>query len=83
MEKLAEAIENSKHSRYEIWQQTGVDQSVLHRIVNGGSCSIETADRLCKFLGLELKPKKKKGKLIGFEFGRKTTQVVIGKKKAR
>ncbi len=54
MEELAKAIENSEHSRYEIWRQTGVDQSVLHRIVNGGSCSIETADRLCKFLGLEL-----------------------------
>ena len=59
MEKLAEAIENSEYSRYEIWRQTGVDQSVLHRIVNGGSCNIETADRLCKFLGLELVEKKK------------------------
>ena len=54
MEKIAEAIENSEHRRYEIWRQTGVDQSVLHRIVNGGSCSIDTADRLCEFLGLEL-----------------------------
>lgn len=62
MEKLTGAIKNSEHSRYEIWQQTGVDQSVLHRIVNGGSCSIETADRLCKFLGLEMVLKKKKGK---------------------
>lgn len=64
MEKLAEAIENSEHSRYEIWRQTGVDQSVLHRIVNGGSCSIETVDRLCKYLGLELvqKKRKKRGK---------------------
>ena len=60
LEKLAEAIRNSEHSRYEIWQQTGVDQSVLHRIVNGGSCSIETADRLCKYLGLELVQKTKR-----------------------
>jgi len=60
--KLAEAIKNSEHSRYEIWRQTGVDQSVLHRIVNGGSCSIETADKLCKFLGLELVQKKGKKK---------------------
>ncbi|MBL7186846.1 MAG: helix-turn-helix transcriptional regulator [Phycisphaerae bacterium] len=62
MEKLAEAIENSEHSRYEIWRQTGVDQSVLHRIVNGGSCSIETANRLCEFLGLELIQTKKRRK---------------------
>jgi hypothetical protein len=62
LEKLAEAIRNSEHSRYEIWRQTGVDQSVLHRIVNGGSCSIGTADRLCTFLGLKLVPKKKNRK---------------------
>ena len=60
MEKLAEAIKNSEHSRYEISQRTGVDQSVLHRIVNGGSCNIETADTLCAYLGLELRPVKKK-----------------------
>jgi len=59
MEKLAQAIKSSKHSRYEIWQKTGVDQSVLHRIVNGGSCNIDTADKLCKFLGLELIQKTK------------------------
>ena len=53
MAKLAEAIKNSEHSRYEISRRTGVDQSVLHRIVNGGGCSIETADLLCEFLGLE------------------------------
>lgn len=60
LEKLAEAIENSEQSRYEIWRRTGVDQSVLYRIVNGGSCSIETADTLCRYLGLELVQKKGK-----------------------
>ncbi len=47
----------------------------------------EVVSELIKVLGLELvakkKPKKKKGKLIGFKFGRKTTKVVIGKKKKR
>ena len=62
MKKLAEAIEKSGQSRYEISQQTGVDQSVLHRIVSGGSCSIETADRLCEHLGLELVQKKRNRK---------------------
>ncbi len=41
----------------------------------------EVASALMKALGLELKPKKKMG--IGVGFGRVTTKVVIGKKKAR
>lgn len=64
LEELAKAIKNSENSRYEIWQQTGVDQSVLHRIVNDGSCSIETADILLKYFGLELVQKKRKAKKV-------------------
>ena len=78
-EQITKAIEKSKISRYQISKDTGIDQSVLFRIVNGGSCSLETADILCHYLGLELKPKKG----IGFALGRKTTTVVIGKKKTR
>ena len=59
MDKLAEAIEKSGKSRYQIYKDTGIDQSVLHKIVNGGSCSIETADILCEYMGLELVAKKK------------------------
>ena len=84
LENIAKAIEKSGKSRYQIAKETGVDEAVLCRIVTGsgtGSCNIETADILCKYLGLELKPKKKKRKWIGFEVGRVTT--VIGKKKAR
>jgi hypothetical protein len=62
LEGIRETIEKSGKSRYRISKDTGIDNSVLHRIVNGGSCSIETADILCKYLGLELKPKKKKRK---------------------
>lgn len=62
MQKLAEAIANSGLSRYEIWQQTGIDQSVLHRIVNGGSCSVQTLEVLCEYLGLELVQKKRRKK---------------------
>ena len=86
LEAIAKAIEKSDKSRYQISKDTGIDQAVLCRIVTGsgtGSCSTKTADILCKYLGLELKLKKKKGKLIGFGFGRKTTKFVIGKKKAR
>jgi len=62
LENIAQAIEKSGKSRYQISKDTGIDQAVLSRIVNGGSCSIETADILCKYLGLELKPKKKKAR---------------------
>lgn len=58
LEKLKEAIEKSGKTRYRISQETGVDQAILSRIVSGGSCSLETADLLCEYLGLELKPKK-------------------------
>jgi len=62
MEKIVEAIKKSGQSRYQISRQTGIDQSVLHRIVNGGGCSIETADKLCEHLGLQLVQKKQKKK---------------------
>ena len=61
LETLAKAIRESGRSRRQISIATGVDPSVIHRIVHGGSCSIETADRLCKELGLTLQPKRKGG----------------------
>ncbi len=81
LENIAETIIKSGKSRYQISKDTGIDNAVLCRIVSGGSCSIKTADILCKYFGLELKPKK--GKWISFEIGRKTTKITIGKKKAR
>ena len=62
MKNIAKAIEKSGKSRYRISKDTGVDNAVLYRIVSDGSCNIETADVLCKYLGLELKPIKKRGK---------------------
>lgn len=60
IEQITKAIEKSGISRYQISKDTGIDQSVLYRIVNGGGCSIETADLLCEYLGLELRPKTRK-----------------------
>lgn len=65
MENIAKAIEKSGISRYQISKDTGIDQAVLCRIANKGkkrqgSCSIETADILCKYLGLELTSKKRR-----------------------
>ncbi|MGI6125319.1 MAG: helix-turn-helix domain-containing protein [Acetivibrionales bacterium] len=59
LESIARAIKRSGQTRYQISKATGIDESVLHRIVNGGSCSMPTADILCKHLGLELKPRRK------------------------
>ena len=59
IEALAQALEKADQSRYRIHKDTGIDQAVLSRIMNGGLCSIDTADKLCEYLGLELVPKKK------------------------
>jgi hypothetical protein len=65
LEEIAKAIKKSGKSRYQISKETGIDKAVLCRITTGsgtGSCSTKTADILCKYLGLELKPKKRKRK---------------------
>jgi hypothetical protein len=62
MKSIVKAMEQSGKTRYQIWLDTGISQTILHRIVNGGTASIETLDILCKYLGLELQPKKKRRK---------------------
>ena len=58
-EEIIKTIEKSGKSRYQIWKDTGIDQAVLCRLMQGGgSCTVKTADVLCQYLGLELKPKK-------------------------
>ena len=57
VKSIGQAIEKCGKSRYQIWQETGIDQAILCRIVNGGSCGMKTADKLCEYLGLELKPR--------------------------
>jgi hypothetical protein len=60
MKAIIKAMEKSSKTRYQIWKDTGISQTVLQRIVRGGTASIETLDILCKYLGLELIDKKKK-----------------------
>jgi len=62
MKNIVKAMEQSGKTRYKIWQDTGISQTILHRIVNGGTASVETLDILCKYLGLELVPKRQKKK---------------------
>ena len=63
MGSVARAIEESGKSRYRIAKDTGIDNTVLFRIVNGGSCNTQTLEVLCKYLGLELvQTRKRKSK---------------------
>ena len=62
MEGIKEAIEKSGQSRYRISQETGVAQAVLCKIMAGGTCSMDTAERLCEYLGLEFKSRRRKAR---------------------
>lgn len=54
-EALRRAIVDSEHSQYKLAQLTGVDSGTLSRFVNGQrSIALDTADKLCKALGLKL-----------------------------
>ena len=55
LREIAKAIKKSGKSCYQIAKDTGIDNAVLSRIMNDGSCSIKTADKLCEYLGLELR----------------------------
>ena len=59
MEILREKIRTCGKSRYRISQDTGIDEAALCRMMQGAGCNVETVDILCKYFGLELKPKKK------------------------
>jgi DNA-binding Xre family transcriptional regulator len=62
MKNIVKAMEQSGKTRYKIWQDTGINEAVLHRIFHGGTARIETLEILCKYLGLELMQKKTKEK---------------------
>lgn len=60
IEEIGKAIERSDKTRYRIAVDCGIDHAVIHRIMHGGSCSVETLDKLCDYLGLEIRPIKAK-----------------------
>ena len=62
VKSIGKAIETCGKTRYQISKETGIDQAILCRIVNGGTCGMKTADKLCAYLGLELRPRKTKGR---------------------
>jgi hypothetical protein len=62
VKSIAQAIGQSGKSRYQISKETGIDQAVLCRIVNNEICSMATAEKLCEYFGLELRPRRTKGR---------------------
>lgn len=58
MNTIRHAILESRHSRYAIAKQTGIDASVLCRIMQGKTCSVEVANNLLSYFGYELMKKK-------------------------
>lgn len=54
IEILREQIANSGKSKYRISRDTGIDQAVICRIMQGKSCTLETADVLCEYFGIEM-----------------------------
>jgi ribosome-binding protein aMBF1 (putative translation factor) len=58
--QLRKAIDASGMSRYAIAKAIELDQSVMSRFMAGKSgLAVETIDKLCDLLGLELVPKDK------------------------
>jgi plasmid maintenance system antidote protein VapI len=55
VEQLRQAIADSGQSEYAIAKGSGVSQSVVNRFVSGErGISLETAAKLCDYLGLDL-----------------------------
>ena len=60
-DQLRAAIEGRDVTLYRVAKDTGVNWSALQRFVDGTrpNIRIDTVDKLCESLGLELQPKKK------------------------
>jgi len=60
-ERLRNAVENAKESRYRISKETGITEGQLSRFVHGESgLTLDTIDILAEYLGLELVQRKRK-----------------------
>lgn len=59
-DQLRDAIEAAPITRYRLAKLTGVSQSMLSRFVSGRvSLSLDSTDKVCAVLALELKPAKR------------------------
>ena len=55
IEIIRENIRNCDKSRYQLSKEIGVGEDQLCRIMQGKTCTLETADKLCKYFKLKLK----------------------------
>ncbi len=63
-DQLRRAIQRGPKSRYQLWQETGIEQSQLSRFMAGKTgLSIDKLTTLAKALGFELVLQKSKGTL--------------------
>lgn len=65
IDAIRRAIERGDKTRYRLWQETGIDQSHLRKVLNGEArLSYENLERLAEALGLEIivRPKQRKSK---------------------
>ncbi len=54
-DQLRQLIEEAELSRYQLWQQTGIDQAVLSKFVNSkGGLSMESLDKIGEVLNLQI-----------------------------
>ena len=61
LDQARQAIEASEKTRYRIWQETGITEAQLSRLMKGKSgLSIESLEILADCLGLEVVIRKKK-----------------------
>ena len=60
IETIRKHIKACGKTRYRIAKDTGIGEDQLCRLMQGKTCTVETADKLLKYFGLGLKPKTKK-----------------------
>lgn len=54
IEIIREYIQSYAKSRYQLSKEAGVGEDQLCRIMQGKTCTLETADKLCNFFKLQL-----------------------------
>ena len=60
IETIRKQIKNCGKTRYRISKESGVGEDQLCRIMQGRTCTVETADVLLKYFGLTIAKKSKK-----------------------
>ena len=54
LEEIRKHIKRGPISRYRISKDTGIDAAALCRIMQGGDCKVQTADKLLEYFDLKL-----------------------------